>query len=226
MPINSNSKVFFPVFFIFLLIPLLSFAEPHKSSMWEKSIKAYEVSDKTAFPQEGAALFVGSSSIAMWKTVADDFAPITVINRGFGGSWIRDSVKFCSRIITPYKPSKIVFYAGENDIAAGETPLTVTADFKRLERLIHQKLPETTIYFISIKPSPLRWDKWEKMQRANKLIRDFCESKKNVKFIDVASAMLKTDSAVRTDIFLDDNLHMNAEGYKIWTGIIKPLIEK
>jgi len=198
----------------------------HDPLQWEPAIKEYETLDRESFPPVGAVLFIGSSSIRMWKTLTEDFAPLAVINRGFGGSWIRDSIMFADRIIIPYKPSKIVFYAGENDIAGGEPPAVVLADFERLEGLIHEKLPGIPVFFVSMKPSPVRWEIWDRVRRANELIRAFCERTDTVRFVDVASPMLRDDGSVRTDIFIEDNLHMNDAGYRIWTSIIKPLLSE
>lgn len=88
-------------------------------SQWEPEIKAFEASDKTNPPPKHAILFVGSSSIRMWKTLAKDLSDKQVINRGFGGSHIADSAALAERIIFPYEPKQIVFYAGDNDLAKG-----------------------------------------------------------------------------------------------------------
>ena len=99
---------------------------------WEKDIAAFEASDRTNPPPKGSVLFIGSSSIRLWKSLAADFPDLKVINRGFGGSHIPDTTHFAERIIFPYEPSKIVLYAGDNDIAGGRSPEQVFADFKEL----------------------------------------------------------------------------------------------
>src|SRR5690606_21985724 len=98
-------------------------------SRWEKTIQTFEAADKENPPPQDAILFIGSPSIRGWRTLAEDFAGYEVINRGFGGSQIAESVEFAHRIILPYRPSMVVLYAGENDIRAGKSPEEVAGDF-------------------------------------------------------------------------------------------------
>ena len=110
---------------------------------------------KINHPPKGAILFIGSSSIRLWKTLARDFPEHKVINRGFGGSQIIDSVRFAERVVLPYQPKRIVFYAGGNDINAGKAPEEVCADFKAFVEKVRGALPETRIAYISIAPNPV-----------------------------------------------------------------------
>src|SRR4029450_11374400 len=96
---------------------------------WENDIRAFETADKTNPPPKHAILFIGSSSIRLWKTLQQDFSERKVINRGFGGAEIADSVHFVDRIVFPYEPKMVVMYAGGNDINAGKSPEQVFTDF-------------------------------------------------------------------------------------------------
>src|SRR5580704_17074592 len=129
-------------------------ADQHGTAKWEPEIRAFEASDRTNSPPKHAILFVGSSSIRLWKTLAHDFPGEPVINRGFGGSRIADSTALADRIIFPYEPRTIVFYAGDNDMAEGRTTEQVAADYQVFVQTVRARLPETRIAFISIKPSP------------------------------------------------------------------------
>ena len=135
-----------------VLLPSIASADDNPSARWEKAIAAFEAADAKEAPEPGGILFVGSSSIRMWK-LEDSFPNLNVINRGFGGSQIADSLHFADRIIFPYKPRKVVVYAGDNDIAKGKSPERVAADFKQLTEAIHENLPKADIMFIAIKPS-------------------------------------------------------------------------
>ena len=116
------------------------------ASKWEAEIAGFEASDKTNLPPKGAVLFVGSSSIRLWKTLAKDFAGYEVINRGFGGSQLADSVVLADRIVIAYAPKMVLLYAGDNDIAAGKTPEQVFSDFKRFVEKVHSELPKTRTF--------------------------------------------------------------------------------
>jgi len=195
-----------------------------KSNRFEKTITQFEQSDKKQPPPENAILFVGSSSIRMWKTLQQDMHPLTVINRGFGGSQFTDAIHFAGRIVTPYKPSMIVVYEGDNDIAAKKSPETVFKDYRRFVGIVRDSLPEVPIFFITIKPSPSRWSMWDDMKKANELIEQYTKLHDGLEYIDVSTPMIDEKGIVRPDIFLEDNLHMNPAGYKLWTSIIKPLL--
>src|SRR3989442_5624631 len=134
----------------------------HDFGKWEKEIAAYEQMDRTNPPPKGALLFIGSSTVRLWKTLAQDFPKHQVINRGFGGSEIVDSTHFAPRVILPYKPRMIFLRAGGNDLNSGKSPEAVFGDFKEFVAKVHSKLPLAEIVFISLSPSIARWGQAEK----------------------------------------------------------------
>ena len=201
-------------------------AADHDSSRWEKYIARFEVTDKKKMPKPGGVLFIGSSSIRMWKTLKQDFSGFSVINRGFGGSQIADSTHFAERILHPYKPRQIVLYAGDNDVNAGKSPETVLADFQQFVKTVHAKLPEARISFIAIKPSLSRWKLSEKMVKANALVSSDCAKSKRLDYIDIWQPMLGDDGKPMPNLFLRDGLHLNAKGYALWTSLVKPRLAK
>lgn len=193
---------------------------------FEKEIEAFEAADAKKAPPQGAVLFLGSSSIRKWTTLADDFPGIQVINRGFGGSTIPDSTKYASRIVIPYKPRIIVFYAGDNDIAAGHKPERVLSDFKTFVATVRPALPKTRILFIAIKPSPSRVKLLDQGTKANRLIREYIATDPTLGYVDIVTPMLDGEGKPRAELFLADRLHMNHKGYALWTSIITPLLKQ
>ncbi|MBN2290312.1 MAG: hypothetical protein JXQ83_13340 [Candidatus Glassbacteria bacterium] len=181
--------------------PVAAQEEAAAPDRWEESIRQFEARDSVSFPEPGVIVFIGSSSIRGWHSLAEDFSPLKVINRGFGGSQTSDALYYADRIVIPYKPGRIVLYEGDNDIAAGKTPETVAADFRKFVAKIHRALPGTPVYFISVKPSLSRWSLWEKMKEANRLVAGFCENNQAVEYIDVATPMLGQDSMPRQELF-------------------------
>ena len=190
------------------------------TNRWDKEIAAFEAQDRTNPPLKGAILFIGSSSIRLWKTLAEDLPEHKVINRGFGGSQIADSIHFVDRMVVPYQPKRIVMYAGGNDLNGGKTPEQVASDFKAFVARVHAKLPETKIAYISIAGNPARWAQVERVKSANGLIREFTTTDKRLSFIDVFPHMLGKDGMPLPDIFVDDRLHMNEKGYAIWKRVV------
>lgn len=207
-----------------LIVPLVlrSQAEqpPVPFAKWEKEIAAFEEKDRENPPPKGAIVFVGSSSIRKWTTLADDFPHHRVLNRGFGGSQLGDSVHFADRIVLPYEPRMIVVYAGGNDINLGKTAEQVFAAYQAFVEKVRAKLPDTPIAYISIAGNPKRWAQVDEVKKANALIEDYAKEKPNLKFINVFPRMLGADGLPRPEIFVEDRLHMNAEGYQLWTEIV------
>lgn len=220
---NMKARMTFIWLLALSLCPSL-WAQEIRASKWEKEIAAFEASDKANPPPKGAILFLGSSSIRMWKTLAKDFPEHKVINRGFGGSEISDSVELAERLVFPYEPKRIIFYAGGNDINAKKTPERVFNDFKAFVEKVRQRLPATRISYISIAPNPARWAQIESIKTANGLIEDYTKKDPKLSFINVFPKMLGEDGQPLPDIYLQDRLHMNAKGYAIWTSIVGPLL--
>lgn len=192
-----------------------------QSYPFSEDIARFESLDRVQPPPQNAILFIGSSSIRMWQSLAQDMAPLAVINRGFGGSQAEHAVHYIDRIVLPYRPYAIVFYEGDNDITAGVTPEQFLTHCRRFAEIVRQAMPACRIYFLSIKPSFSRLQVWPQMQAANALLKEFCQTDAHLTFIDISSAMLEPDGQLKTDIFLPDNLHLNERGYQIWTRIVR-----
>ncbi|MEN9349477.1 MAG: hypothetical protein RL372_455 [Bacteroidota bacterium] len=189
-------------------------------------IKAFRRADSIAMPPQNAILLIGSSSFTNWKDVAKYFPEHTIINRGFGGSSLPHMTMYAEDIIFKYNPKQIIIYCGENDLTGGPS---ITADtifhrLKKLHQLIRSRYKKVPIAYISMKPSPSREKYLETMQKGNELIKSFMEKQKKSSYIDVYHSMLDANGNILTHIFLSDKLHMNAEGYKIWQGVIAPYL--
>lgn len=207
-----------------VVLPRFTFGQEPDPAQWESVIQAFEASDAENPPPEAAVLFVGSSSIKGWDTVDEDFPSIDAINRGFGGSQFSDLNHYIDRIVLPYNPRTIVVYEGDNDVAAGKSPQRVFEDYKTFVRRVHEKLPQTRIAFIAIKPSLSRWHLAGEMREANRLIREHTLYRENLEYIDVFRPMLGPDGRPRPEIFIEDGLHMNSAGYDLWTEIVRAYV--
>lgn len=191
---------------------------------WEQDMQRFEAADAQSPPPKGAVLFIGSSSIRFWESLATDFPGVPVINRGFGGSELRDSTYFADRIVVPYAPRKILIYAGDNDLNSGRSPQQLHDDFRAFVRRVRRDLPQAEIAYIATKPSPSRAHLLDAQRQANALIK--AEAVKlDVEFIDIFTPMLDAAGRPREDLFLEDRLHMNRAGYDIWRNAIAPYLQ-
>lgn len=196
------------------------------SDKWEKDIAAFEEQDRKSPPPADAALFIGSSSFRLWTNLAQDFSEIPVINRGFGGSEIADSTHYVDRIVLPYKPRLIVMFAGTNDIAGGKQPEQVLKDFQEFVSKVRAGLPGIPIAYVSMNQTLSRWHLRDKMSEANRLIQKYTRTQRGLTFLDSATPLLGPDGKPQKSLLREDELHLNAEGYKAWKAIIKPPILK
>lgn len=199
-------------------------ADPPEKNSWEVAIARFEEADQAQPPATGGIVFVGSSSIRLWN-LQESFPDQPVLNRGFGGSHLSDSVHFADRIVIKYRPRLVVLYAGDNDLASGKTPERVRDDFRAFVAKVHAALPEAKIVFLSIKPSIARAKLADTQQQANRLIADEIAKDKRLAFIDVGAPLLDSDGKPRPELFVKDGLHLSKAGYEIWNGLVGPLLK-
>lgn len=206
---------------------------PIEANKYQSVIDEWVVQDAIDAPPKDAVLFIGSSSIRLWDSLHEDFPQYDVIQRGFGGSRFTDANLFIDKIITPYDPAAIVVFEGTNDIASGRTAKQVFSDYKKFVRLIRKgerkDRDPAPILFIGITPTESRWKHWPEMSKVNEWVRDYAEKHEALYYIDTPTPILATaptpGGPPSRDLFRKDLLHMNANGYAIWTKVITPELE-
>jgi len=198
------------------------------AEFWESEIEDFEAADAERFPEQDLVLFVGSSSFRLWSTLEEDMAPLRVLNRGFGGAHMSHVLHFADRIIAPYAARAIVLYVGDNDIGAGKTPDEVERDFRSLVAHVRLTQPDVPFYFVTIKASRLRWELWPVMTEANDRIKAIAATDPLISVIDVSAPMIERGGGGEppSELFRFDGLHLSAEGYALWTSVIKPQLVK
>lgn len=213
-------------FFIFLALCLF-FQQTHsqyqRASVWKKSMEDFAQQDAKSGIAKKTVLFVGSSSIKMWKSLKEDFPKSNVLNRGFGGSYMTDVIYFFDQVIKPYVPKQVVLYEGDNDlVSSAKTPQSFADDVVTITRMIHIYFPKTSIILVSIKPSPSRKQFFEKYRVANELMKSYAQAHKQITYVDIWEAMLNKDGSPNKSLYLKDMLHMNRKGYDIWKQLLEP----
>ena len=213
--------------FLMLLLALTStlfFSQKHE---YFDDIQNFKKLNTENPPQKDAILFLGSSSFTRWTDVAQYFPDKVIINRAFGGSRLVDLNYYTEDLLNPYSPKQIVIYCGENDIVYKDKPNAeeVFKRFKQFYNTVRTQFPKANIAYVSIKYSPSREQFWPIMKKANKKIKCFLQWKKNANFIEINNAMKDENGNVRKDIFVEDMLHLNSDGYKIWTKVMYPYLK-
>ena len=200
--------------------------QPHNFARWEKEVSAYEAKDKENPPPKGGLLFIGSSTIRGWKTLAQDYPDHKVINRGFGGTQIVDSTHFADRLIFPHEPKMIFLRAGGNDIHAGKSAEHVLGEFKEFVAKVRTKLPETEIVFISLSPAPVRWDERDENKKLNQLVEAYTKTTPGLKYVETYDMTLTPDGQAREELFVQDRLHFNPDGYRLLAERVRAALPK
>ena len=193
---------------------------------WDPAIQKFEEGDKVSPPPQNGVLFIGASSIVRWN-LPEYFPELgaKAINRGFGGSQSVDAVRYVDRIVVPYHPRVVVYYAGDNDVEANIPAQEIAHQFALFDQKVHAALPQTRIVFISIKPSIRRWKWIDTIKSANAMVKEYCATHPNLAFMDIEQQMLGADGKPNPALLVEDGLHMTPAGYKIWTAALKPLVK-
>jgi lysophospholipase L1-like esterase len=191
---------------------------------FEKAVLAYEASDRTAPPPQGAILLAGDSQFYRWKTLHEDLPGYTIINRGIDSFTTEDLLFFTDRLVLPYKPRLIVLHVGGNDVASGKTPQQVLSAFQRFVRQVRAALPSVQIAFSSLTPGPARWSQAAQRTQTNLLIKNYVATQPGLMFVDLWDAMLTPDGRPREDLWVEDRIHPNHDGYLLRVEIMKPIL--
>lgn len=211
-------------------LPLSSFcasssmAQAIKERPFWPEIQAFLETDKTQGLTSCRTLFVGSSSIRFWTSLKRDLPELRVIRRGFGGAHLTHVIRYFNQLTKPHKPREIILYAGENDIAAARSPKKVLAALKDFLAAKTNSLGPTPVYFVAIEPSIYHWDKFDRQSRTNQMIKTFSQKRADLVFIDVVPLMLHDGRP--KDIFMRDKLHMNRDGYALWTVAVRRALKQ
>jgi lysophospholipase L1-like esterase len=193
---------------------------------FQPEIDAYKASSEAFAPTGDRILFTGSSTIRLWPDIKADFPQYSVMNRGFGGSFMSELLFYADTLIVPYKPDWIFIYEGDNDLASGKTAEEILASAEKLVALIQQKLPGAQICFLAPKPSLARWNLQENYLGLNLRLKEFAGRKRQVFFLDMWDLMMDPAGKPMADIFAEDGLHLNRKGYDIWKGEVAGFLKK
>jgi len=195
---------------------------------WEEDIQVFDSLNAMERSDEETLLVTGSSSIRLWDSIHSDLAPFKVMQRGYGGARLTDFNHYVNRIIQ-HGPHKAILIFIANDIHGGEddrTPQEVFLLFRTLVKQIRKNIGDSPVFWIEVTPAPSRWQVYPNTGEANDLIRDYCSMRSDLHFIETRNAFLNSSVVPDSSLFRDDMLHLNRDGYKLWTRIIKQSLDE
>ena len=233
-----SRKGFLRLFVVLLVLAGPAWGQPvpahardaeERRARFEPEFKAFAEADRATPPAKGKILFVGSSIFRKWTTLAEQMAPLPVLNRAFGGSRTPDQLARFEQVVTPYAPKVIVYYCGSNDLKAGdvvEDPAAIFGRFREFSGRVRALWPETRIIFVSSTRSPDRVGRWEQVDHYNALVRAYCAATPGHTFVDVNPALVDGDGRPRLDFYVEDKLHLRPPAYAEFTRLIKPVLAR
>ena len=207
-------RLFVPIFFTLTLLNTVISQEPFAAE-----IAKFEAEDAAIAPVSGQIMLYGSSTFRLWQTAATDcaFKEYKVVNRGFGGSQTVDAIRYFERIVVPHRPKYLFFYEGDNDLNAGKSVDSVYQDIALFVKNLRKTLPNTRFIFCTVKPSLSRIALFDKQKDLNKRVWQLAKQTKNMYYLDMVTPMLDATGQPNPTLFIQDKLHMNADGYALWT---------
>lgn len=228
-----------PLLIFVILLASTSFAhaqdaallDPYRHAAEERWSSAIDLLDQRNAQEShptSSVLFVGSSSIRRWDTITEDVAPFHPIQRGYGGAKFRDLAVFAERIIQPHRYRAMVVFVA-NDITGKDKDLTVDQVeplVRHVVRVSREHQPQAPVLLIEITPTSSRFKAWSKIREMNARIRDVALTTPHTYFIPTASHYLHPDTKTpRDELFVDDRLHLNRDGYRIWGKLIRSQLQ-
>ena len=212
---------------LLLSVSATTCAEVPAPERFANEIEKFAQGDAQNHWPEGAILATGSSSMRLWSVnqlMEHHLAPLTMINRGFGGSVLNDLEFYLDSLVLKYRPRAVMIYEGDNDIAFGISAAAVLKSMVRVIQRVHEQDPRIRFYILSIKPSISRWSHWPAMRALNVELQALCDTDKRLVYIDVASPMLAANGKPLAEIYSPDGLHMNHLGYQLWRDAVRPVL--
>lgn len=195
---------------------------------WEQAILALEQRNASEEDPADAILFIGSSSIRRWNSIALDMAPYRTIQRGYGGAKYSDLAVFAKRLIQPHRYRALVSFVG-NDVSGkpeDHTPQEVERLVRYLVGVSHEHQPDAPVLLIEVTPTEKRLDAWPRIREVNARLREIALSTPNTYFIATAGHFLDPTGHPRSELFVEDRLHLNSDGYQLWSHLIRRRLDE
>jgi lysophospholipase L1-like esterase len=190
---------------------------------WEKSMVEFDTQNAAEPDPADAILFIGSSSIRRWESMATDMSPYRTIRRGYGGAKFTDMAIFVDRVIQPHQYRALVMFVGNGVVGKPEdhSPELIEALARKIVAASHSHQPKAPVLLIEITPCEKRYDAWPKIRAVNSRLREVALSTPDTYFIPTAGHYLRPDGTPRSELFVEDRLHLNEAGYQLWATLIR-----
>lgn len=203
----------------------LRYIEKWKSPL-EEQVRAYEANPE----KKGQIVFYGPSNFTRWsdrygmtplaEAVTGASGSPCAINRGFGSSCPEHHLYYYSRMVRPLEPKVLVYAPGiGNGMSFGYTPEEL---FELTQRVVVYALtdfPQLRVYLLGINRNK---DKREASAEFDRWLREFAEQTPGCAYLDLTA----WEPLARQDIYVEDNVHYNREGYELYGAFFREALKE
>ena len=167
-------------------------------------------------------VFAGDSHTQFFE-LAEFFLDRNIKNRGIYGDI---SAGLLSRMnqVTEGQPRKIFLEIGYNDLCEKITPDSISKNIVLMVKYIRRQSPDSEIYINSVFPSSAkRGIEISQIPIINEKIKQICRSYK-IAYIDIYVKLATNNGLLDRRFDCGDGIHLNGQGYKVWSEIIHPYL--
>jgi lysophospholipase L1-like esterase len=178
--------------------------------------------------KQGSIVFAGDSLTGNWRTLADEFPPANVANRGIGGDVSRGLLFRFEEDVLALHPKAIVILIGTNDLTARQSADETLANIRGMLWLRRSQQPDTPVILCTVPPSENPKAPVDARQRhaLNEGLRRITASDPSVSFVDLFTAVATVKGTPDERYFKEDRLHLSEAGYARWKAVLIPALRK
>lgn len=220
--------VFISLGLLFLGVSIWAAPEGSLASASSKFASEVEKFSSLPIPEPGGILLVGSSIFKRWTNAVSDLAPLPVTNRGFGGSQTSHQLMFFDQVVPPCHPRLVVWYCGSNDIKGNKDAASILVRTDGWISRVKKMDSSAGVLLVSVIRSPQkhRDGQIDVVDAVNRGYEEMARTKEGVFYVDVNPALQDHAGDSKAELYIEDGLHFNGEGYHQMSSLLKPAIEK
>jgi len=166
-------------------------------------------------------LMAGSSIFELWTTAAELAPGFQVCNRAVGGTHTSYWTEHIREVLAADSPVAVLFYCGSNDLNFDVPPAMILENVRQVRAAVRETLPAAGFAYFGIIKAPQKAGKWELIDRLNADVR--AGLPEGDLYVDTNRVFFREGKPV-VSCFLEDGLHLTAEGYQALTSFARPLV--
>lgn len=231
---NLKDYIYLPIILLLIgSIVCMSILWPNVNSD-DKSyyqIKCDSFAVQNANLSKGQIIFIGDSITDLYP-LDSYYADLNLAtyNRGISGDVTQGVLDRLKVSIYDLNPIKVVLMIGINDLNGGQNNEYVLSNYNNILSNIKQNLPTTSVYCMSILPLGTKILDYgidvdvrnTQIIQANTQIQTLCGTL-GCNYVNLFDTVCDANNRLQSTL-TDDGIHLNANGFAVWTSVLKPML--